>query len=264
MRLIIGSANLGLSPYGVAQKKKPNEKEIDAIYSEALLLFGQSLIDTSPAYASAEEMIGRYGKGHEVITKLVKDKSREETEKEFEASLKRLKRDSVYALLAHDVKDLLQDLGKLILMRKLKKEGKALKIGVSVYEPRELEKICEIMTPDIVQIPLSAYDQRFKDHLITQTLAKSGTEFHARSIFLQGVAFMEGKPERFRSLNPKVRPIHCIQFIKEQAWISGAVVGFDNTSQLQCFYELNSLSPQPFDFEPARCDDLNVIDPRRW
>jgi aryl-alcohol dehydrogenase-like predicted oxidoreductase len=222
------------------------------------------MIDTSPAYHRAEEMIGWCGKGHQVITKLAKDRPRGDTEKMFEVSLKKMGRDSVYALLAHDVKDLFQDLGKLILLKKIKEDGRAQKIGVSVYEPRELEKICELFTPDIVQVPLSAFDQRFKDHLITQTLAKSGTEFHARSIFLQGSAFMKEKPEHLKSLNPEVTPMRCVQFIKEQSWVNGAVVGFDSVSQLQSYYELSRLEPQPFDFETARCDDLAVIDPRRW
>ena len=63
---------------------------------------------------------------------------------------------------------------------------KLVKIGVSVYDKKDINKILLKYKFDIIQLPCNIFDQRL---IFDGTLdkLKKNIELHARSIFLQGV-----------------------------------------------------------------------------
>ena len=60
-------------------------------------------------------------------------------------------------------------------------------IGVSVYSPAKLQAIAERYDIDFFQAPANVFDRRFLSSDIAELVASRGLEFHARSIFLQGI-----------------------------------------------------------------------------
>ena len=64
--------------------------------------------------------------------------------------------------MVHDYKDLLGNRGKKFLkeLQLLKKKKLVKKIGISIYDPSELEKIWKFWKPDLVQAPFNLFDQR--------------------------------------------------------------------------------------------------------
>jgi aryl-alcohol dehydrogenase-like predicted oxidoreductase len=89
----------------------------------------------------------------------------------------------------HDPKDLLGPLGQAVWsgVDELKRSGRVAKIGVSVYEPDEVDRILDLYPVDIIQLPLNALDRRLVEGGQLERLATAGVEVHARSIFLQGL-----------------------------------------------------------------------------
>ena len=65
---------------------------------------------------------------------------------------------------------------------KSKKEGLIKKIGFSLYNPQELEKLFELnYIPDLIQVPFNLIDRRFEPYL--KELKNMDIEIHVRSIF---------------------------------------------------------------------------------
>ncbi len=72
-------------------------------------------------------------------------------------------------------------------LEQLKSTGLVAKIGVSVYEAEEIDRILDRYPIEIVQLPFNALDLRLARGGPLQRLAGAGVEIHARSVFLQGL-----------------------------------------------------------------------------
>ena len=62
-----------------------------------------------------------------------------------------------------------------------------------MYSAEEAESLTNKFKPDIVQLPLNAFDQRADRQGTLKKLKSQGVEIHIRSVFLQGLLLM--KPE---------------------------------------------------------------------
>jgi aryl-alcohol dehydrogenase-like predicted oxidoreductase len=79
---------------------------------------------------------------------------------------------------------------------KIRDLGFTKKIGLSVYETRELSALTRKI--DIVQAPLNYFNLNFLNNSQVFDLKDSGTEFHARSIFHQGTLLHHSNlPQQF-------------------------------------------------------------------
>ena len=152
----------------------------------------------------------------------------------------------------HDYKDLLGYRGKryLKLLIDLKKKNIVKKIGISIYDPKELDLIQTIFKPDIVQAPFNVFDQRLKNSGWLDKLKKSNVKIYARSCFLQGLLLNYSHTNRIKNAFAdykkyldswfhwcKINKISslkaCLAFLKQQKKIDFLVIGFDNFSQLK-------------------------------
>jgi aryl-alcohol dehydrogenase-like predicted oxidoreductase len=72
-------------------------------------------------------------------------------------------------------------------------------VGISIYQPSELEDLFSISRFDLVQSPISVLDQRLITSGWLNRLTDYGVEVHARSVFLQGLLLMTEKqrPKKF-------------------------------------------------------------------
>ena len=85
-------------------------------------------------------------------------------------------------------------------LKKLKDSGMVQKIGISIYNSFDLDDI-NLDSIDIVQAPLSIYDQRLLRNDTLSNIYEKGILIHIRSIFLQGLILQ--KPELWPK-NPKL------------------------------------------------------------
>ena len=168
MKIALGTANFG-QKYGLSKKNIKSNKRI-----EKILKFSNSsninLIDTSSNYGSSEILLGKNSlKNFKLVTKIktsIKEKKSDNLEniiyKKVEKSLLKLNIKKLYAILLHDSNDLKGNRKHLIIkvLKKLKKKKLVSKIGVSIYDPKELDFIWSFWKPDIVQCPFNILDQR--------------------------------------------------------------------------------------------------------
>ena len=206
-RLILGTANLG-ERYGISASdisKNNSFKRIFSLLKKEKVFF----IDTANSYKNAQKYLKKVNvKKFKIIYKIPKYKEenldilKKKVINHVERSLKRLNISRFYALLVHDTKELNGNKGKKIFetLKLFKKRNIVGKIGYSIYCTSELDKFFYKLRPDIVQGPLNILDQRIINSGWLKRLDKSGSEFHARSIFLQGLLLKESTelPVKFK------------------------------------------------------------------
>lgn len=287
MKIALGTAQFGLD-YGLSNKSGMiPDMELNKIFSLAKK-FNVKTIDTAVGYGQSEARLGDYGiSDFDVITKLsVLPKNIEPSllecfiKKEIENSLKRLKTKSLYGLLVHDASDLMGSCGNLLYKSLLdaKKVGLVRKIGISIYDPSELDNIFSKFDFDIVQSPLNLFDQRLISSGWLERLKTMKKEVHARSIFLQGLLLMK----------PKSRPAYFDKweelFCRYDSWLSDMkisnieaslafaintedldkiIIGIDSSLQFQ---EIISLANEEFNFtfNNFSSQDEYLINPFNW
>jgi aryl-alcohol dehydrogenase-like predicted oxidoreductase len=285
-RLALGTAQFGLD-YGIANKYgRVPEEEVGAIL--ALCRSNRvNTLDTAIAYGESEACLGKIGvDGFKVVTKLpalpkncldIAAWVREETA----ASMTRLRVSKIYALLLHHPQDLFGSFGKYIFhaLQDLKLSGLVEKIGVSIYDPSDIDKILKKYSVDIVQAPFNLVDRRLYQSGVLGQLKDSEIEVHVRSIFLQGLLLMpiEKIPHQFSQwsnlwtlwgkwLN-KVNltaPEACLAYALSFKEIDKIVIGTDNLLQLEQLISFASKAEPLLDFPDlcSSCEDL--INPSRW
>ena len=117
-------------------------------------------------------------------------------------TLKDLKVKKLYGLLVHDTSDILKNNKELLnIILKSKKIGLVSKVGISVYDVNEVNQVLKFWKPDIIQLPINIFDQRFLKKNLLKKLKRKKIEIHARSCFLQGL-LLEPKLKR-GNLNSK-------------------------------------------------------------
>ena len=283
MKLVIGSAQLGMN-YGLFNNRKINHKEFKKI--EKLVLKSKiNFIDTAISYGDSENIIGSSKlKNLHIITK-IKLPSKKNIQvrdwalKEISKSLYKLKIKKIYGVLIHDYKDLLGKYGKdyLLSLQELKKKKIVKKIGISIYDPHEIQKVWKFWKPDLIQVPFNPLDNRIVDSGWVDVLRKFKVKIFARSIFLQGLlinkhnSFIINKNykillNQFKNWCYKnnISLLQaCIHFVKQFKKIDYLVVGFNNYNQLKeiidVFKKKQIIIPSNFS-----TNKKNLIDPRKW
>ena len=287
MRIGIGTAQLGLN-YGITNDdKKVNSESLSKIIN---LARGSHIkyIDTAISYGDSEIKLGKNKiDDFYLISKLPKIPVEKENvgiwiNDQVDESLKRLGVKTLYALLLHDTSQLFDELigGEIDkALNKLKEQGKIKKFGVSAYDPKELQNILKKFSPEIVQLPMNVFDNRFQDHDCLKIMKDKNIEIHSRSAFLQGLLLLnkENLPNQFKkwkSLFEKWQKWlefnnisaveaclgHCLSF-KE---VDCVVVGVDSFIHFNEVIELANRKAKvnyPLDFSSK---DIDLINPLNW
>ena len=287
MRIGLGTAQLGLN-YGITNDdKKVNSESLSKIIN---LARGSNIkyIDTAISYGDSEIKLGKNKiDDFYLISKLPKIPVEKENVEiwindQVDESLKRLGVKTLYALLLHDTSQLFDELigGEIDkALNKLKEQGKIKKFGVSAYDPKELQNILKKFSPEIVQLPMNVFDNRFQDHDCLKIMKDKNIEIHSRSAFLQGLLLLnkENLPNQFKkwkSLFEKWQKWlefnnisaveaclgHCLSF-KE---VDCVVVGVDSFMHFNEVIELANRKAKvnyPLDFSSK---DIDLINPLNW
>jgi aryl-alcohol dehydrogenase-like predicted oxidoreductase len=219
-RLGLGTAQFGLD-YGVTNLRgRVPGAEIGRILDHAREV-GTGFVDTAALYGGSEEALGDLLPSgvFAIVTKTPKfgdcgssEEAANRLEASFARSLRLLRATSVDGLLVHDGRDLLGPFGDALwqALARLKAQGRAARIGASVYDGHEIDIILERYEPDIVQLPTNAIDVRLLEGGQLEKLAGKGVEVHARSIFLQGLLLQRSDDldERFAAIRPALAGLH--------------------------------------------------------
>ena len=263
---------------------------MDAAEAVAILRYAREIgidtLDTAIAYGVSEQLLGRIGvRDWKVISKLptVPESCADVRGWVRSSVLRSVERTGVprlHGILLHRSRELLASHGDALgrAMLALRNEGVVAKIGVSIYDPEELDAIGSRLPLDIVQAPLNVLDRRIISSGWLARLRDKGTEVHARSVFLQGLLLMNSveRPvvfDRWQVLwhrweqwlrDLALDPLQaCLGFALSQSGVSHVVVGVVSASQLR---EIATCLAAPSAVPPAdiACVDPDLINPSRW
>ena len=171
---------------------KPDDDTLCGILATAIQR-GVHTLDTAAGYGERNSGSRPRGAGFDIVTKLpnmsifLDDVGKPVTEA-IEAACARLNVQRLHGLLLHRADNLVSAAGPAIwaAMSRAQADGRVTKIGYSVYDPTELDRLVPDYPPGLVQLPFNGFDQRFAVSGWTRRLREAGCEVHARSIFLQG------------------------------------------------------------------------------
>lgn len=276
-KLALGTAQFGLD-YGVTNAIGQTPRyEVQRILTFATE-HGIDMLDTAAAYGESERVLGSMGmEKFKVVTKLCANSYPERLVRNLEASLCRLKLASVYGLLVHNPDCFEGSFGKSLyqVLKARKVWDQAVKIGVSVYNARQIEKVLEHGSVDIIQLPLSLFDQRLLRNGYLKKLKNAGIEIHARSVFLQGALLESATPpsltvfsEHFKRYQGFLKVHHlsplraCLSFAMSVPEVDRIVVGVNDLAQLKEICATNII--RHIDFQELASDDERLITPSKW
>ena len=284
-RLSLGTAQFGLN-YGLSKlTNRMSISEAKKIIDYAQLN-GINSLDTAIAYGDSEERLGKIGiHKWDVVSKLPTIGQECENIPKLvmalvKQSIGRLGINRLYGVLLHQPSQLLEKNGEEIYQALLavKKSGLVKKIGISIYEPAELDIFLNRFQFDLVQAPLNILDNRIVDSGWMTHLPSLDIELQVRSAFLQGLLLMDrhnrpAKFDRWKKIlanwddwlsGNNLTPISaCLNFTLSFQQVSKVIIGVDNVSQLN---EIISLTNEANINIPnnLKTTDCNLLNPFNW
>ncbi len=293
-RLALGTAQLGLD-YGITNSAgKPEKAEVKQLLRRAADV-GIAVLDTAAAYGDSEEILGDYQatKTFRVVTK-IRPETHDDVAAKLLASSSRLRCGRLDTVLLHDVVVLERDFAIWRELVAARERGTVDNIGVSAYYPEDIDWLIDrclsagLPLPGVIQIPISVFDQRFASRL--PAWDEEGIEVHARSLYLQGVAFLseDRLPRHLREL---ARPINLLEKLQSRLAVRRAsvllaygllfreitylVIGVESLARLDelnlAYHEATTVADTFLNdgslrrtLDDMRVDDLATIIPSNW
>lgn len=286
-RLAVGTVQFGLD-YGVSNadgRVSINEAEEILVLAKEK---GVDALDTAVLYGDSERVLGEIGvDGWNIISKLpsvpddcIANNISSWVREQIEESLERLRQSSIKGLLLHYPDQLLTGKGDELYrcLQDCKSEGLIKQVGLSIYEPGELDRLFENMEFDVIQAPFNVLDNRLESSGWMKRLSDLRVEQHIRSVFLQGLLLMSSqqRPDYFLPWKDvfsrwddwleknNVTPIQaCLRHVLSHSCVDRVVVGVQSKSQLQGI--LSAVDTDvPLSAEFLRVNDVNLLNPSNW
>lgn len=249
-RLVLGTVQLGIQ-YGINNSLgKPESPQAMKILHEAFAA-GISTLDTAKAYGNAMELIGNYHRQSKHKFKVISKfhSSSQYLLKDVQIELEQMQIEQFEAYLFHSFgdfnnasKQLFKDLGQL-------KEKRLIgKIGVSVYGNDQFEKALQHSEIDLIQFPYNLLDNNFQRGEMIKQAKNNGKELHVRSVFLQGLFFMNEAriPEKIKAIYPYLSRLKdiaqneglgmeelALAYVLQNNAIDKVLIGVDSLEQLK-------------------------------
>ena len=201
----------------------------------------------------------------------------------FLRSCERLGVQALDSFLLHSPADLLKPGGKYLeeWLQRLREQCLVKRIGLSIYTKEDLEGL-NLDLFDMVQLPLSLYDQRLLMDGTIHKLRSHGIAIHARSLYLQGLILTPSSQwpswvstdvrNHHEALESHAERRGCrlidlaIGFAQGLSDVEAVVIGVCSLEELVFLTDTwKSISPWK-EAEWARwgLQDAAILDPRRW
>jgi aryl-alcohol dehydrogenase-like predicted oxidoreductase len=265
-RFMLGTAQLGMGNYGVNNRLgSVNDQEL-LDYCEQK---GINCYDTAHEYGDAEVKLGQFFKGKEppfIVSKLKVDlqlNSVLELERQMvgkaEHILSRLQLSAIPSLMIHDPA-VLQVYGPSVsrILNRMKRDGIIQRGGVSFgADPINQYKYSAALIQDdiyeMIQLPVNLFDRRLIQCGGLQDFANRGKWVVARSVFLQGLFFMnkQSLPEKLTEGAALLERLHelarseemsiaelALAYVRDLEGVHCLVIGAESPEQIKVNLEL--------------------------
>lgn len=291
--LCLGTAQFGLD-YGVTNfTGQVVRAEVQRLLARAT---GSAIVwlDTAQAYGDAEQVLGAClppDHGFGLISKLAAQPNEpfsaahtELWEANFQRSLSRLGANRIDAFLLHNAADLRRPDATWLLewLLSLRERGFVQRLGVSIYSGAELEGL-PLDQLQLVQLPLSLYDQRALQDGTLVKLQQLGIAIHARSLFLQGL-LLTPAPQWPAWVDQALLRHHvrleawalerntsahsmALAFAQQCEALEAAVIGVTNSAELEQLlkgWDQAAADKGIGDLDRWAWAEGDSLDPRRW
>ena len=151
---------------------------------------------------------------------------------------------------------------------------------MSIYDTNDLNLVFSKFSPDIIQLPLNVFDQRFLKSKWLKIIKKKRIKVQARSIFLQGSLIMKQSELQKSRLNTKLidkinifenwcknknitRLEACVNYVKHSKYIDHIILGINNNDHLIEILKALKIKKK-FNLTKFAFTNKNLIDPRKW
>ena len=285
-KLILGTVQLGI-PYGINNLiGKPDSQQANLILKLAKES-GITTLDTAKAYGNAMQVIGDYHRSSafnfKVISKFHSGNPNFEEDINTELAILGIKQFEAY--LFHSFTDFEnvkpETIKKLTI---LKQQAIIKKIGVSVYGNEQFEKAIQNDSIDVIQLPFNLLDNTYQRGELMKQAKNNGKELHVRSVFLQGLFFMNEKeiPEKLKPLSLHLKTIHemahshgltlhelALNYVIQNVLIDKVLIGVDSVDQLilniSAVEKANTISKEVINkIDNLKIKEINLLNPVNW
>ena len=218
----LGTVQLGIDYGMVGSTKKPTQDAAFAVLDAAAKL-GVNTWDTANNYGDSERVIGNWvaadrGPKPNIITKIgpldhsSKDALRDDILRQTEKCCKDLQVDQLDMLMLHDFEDYAKDPQVCTnVFADLKASGVIRTSAISAYSEHDY-RIMADSDFDAMQIPLNVFDWGKQESGELEALEKAGKCVFTRSVFLQGLVFMDPQkiPEKMAFCYPTLEKFQAL------------------------------------------------------
>lgn len=288
-KMSLGTVQFGLH-YGIANDVGKPCDEVCFNMMQTALECGITSFDTARAYGVSEDIIGKFFKNNDfeipyITTKVAieDDQPVETLEKHIvtsvETSLEKLGLNKVDNVMLHDCDWLFKNGTEVEkYFASLIKRGYCDSVGVSMYNGNEIDKMLEFESFTTTQIPVSIFDQRIINGGYLERLQGRGFKVFVRSVFLQGLFFLDPAkitdPLLLEHAKPRILKLHelceiegmtiaemAITFLRDMPGITSLVLGADNPEQIKSnihYFDAHPLSEETIDILKKTFADVNI------
>lgn len=278
-KIVLGTAQLDLL-YGINNKSDRKKTKSEALHLlNSAYESGIRSLDTARAYGHALEIIGECNKDFKIYSKFLSH------EQDFFSALKEqksiLKKQHLHCLSFHRFSDFFQ-FSQWETLRKQEKDAN-LWVGVSVANAEEGLAAIESGHIQLIQLPFNVFDNMETKKELFQASQRHDVAVQVRSIFLQGLVFMDGEelPPHLQELSsPLIKlqeiaqkhslSIHelCLRYALSFQEIHSLTFGVDDTQQLNKNLKVakqGSLASEIISkLHAIKISDKSLLNPATW
>jgi aryl-alcohol dehydrogenase-like predicted oxidoreductase len=249
-KLILGTVQLGM-PYGI--NNLTGQVDISEGFNILQTAYdsGIRMLDTAELYGTAHQLIGEFhdqnpNKKFNIITKFPHHFT-DNIEVKIQGYLDQLRIKSLEAIMFHSFGSYKEHIQAIDNLVELKLRDKINLIGVSVYTNEEMEQVINDEKIDLIQLPFNLFDNNYQRRELLAAAKHKAKIIHVRSVFLQGLFFMDIKDKSpivhqlqseliFINELAKQNKISLSQlalsYAMQQHNIDNVLIGVDNEAQL--------------------------------
>jgi len=267
--IILGTVQLGRN-YGIANRTGAPSQATALNILTAAADAGIDIFDTAPNYGESEKTLGRFLESQPspepwLVTKIISGATRgikaagelyTLIKKSFLNSLKDLRCARPPGLIMQNAADAVENPRIVDCLLELKHEGLAGEVGLSIYQESDIEFFLSQKGLRLIQAPFNLFDKRLIGYL--DDLNKQSSTVWARSVFLQGLFFLDPKqlPEAVKPATPFLEDLRQLSkemdisierlaflYARDTHGLDGLVIGVETMAQLQKNLEMLALPP---------------------
>ena len=182
---------------------------------------------------------------------------------------------TINTVFIHDGDNVLTRKGIELLnkLKKLKKNKKIMKVGLSIHKYENLLSIINKVSFDVIQLPYNFVDRRAEVYF--SKLKDKNIEIQVRSIFLQGSLLTKVSTnkklsvifEKFNQLSQNKhinRLRYILSFILRSRYIDKVIIGIRDLKELKQINNINFFYNSVNALNKLKSSDQKIINPLEW